>query len=217
MPSGCVPFLTNDLLHRHISHVPNFAEVPFSTLVETRESLIAMNKPFKESMQLRDSFTYMSMQDTSKQRQGGYSEGLKLAVWSKKGKTLVSTTMYADFVNNVKFDLVECMYDHQIGLNDSKKQAKKAYERIKQLIDVFYKPEHTPIESTDVALPLIGKDNLELAKALTDHVSSSNYAFKSAVYHGMEVNKTTLEVDNLAKFEATIKATNVKFSQDFSQ
>jgi hypothetical protein len=209
MPSGCVPFVTNDLLFRHVNHLPKVAEVPFSTLVENRESLISQRKPFKTSMQLKDFFTYMSMHDTNKQRQSGYSEGLRLAIWSKKGKILVNSDMYAEFVNNVKFDLVECMYDHQIGLNDSKKQTKKAYERMKKLIDVFYDPENKPIKSTDLVMPLIGKDNLEIAKYLAEHITESKYAYKTAVYHGMDLSKTTFEVEDFSKFEPTIKAINV--------
>jgi hypothetical protein len=209
MPSGCVPFVTNDLIFRHVNHLPQIAEVPFSTIAENRESLIAQKKPFKEFMHLKGFLTYMSMHDTSKQRQAGYGEGLKLAIWSKKGKILVSSDMYAEFVNTVKFDLVECMYDHQIALNDSKKQIKKAYERIVKLIDIFYEPEAKLIKNTDVAMPLIGKDNLEIAKQLTEHIAESKYVYKTIVYHGMELNKTSFEVDDLAKFEPTIKAINV--------
>jgi hypothetical protein len=31
MPSGCVPFVTNDLL-KHVNHVPLTAEIPFSSM-----------------------------------------------------------------------------------------------------------------------------------------------------------------------------------------
>ena len=93
-------------------------------------------------MQLKEFFTYLSVQDSSKQVPAGYNERKKIALWSRKGKQFVSAEIYAEFVNNVKFDLVECLYDNQLGvIGDSKKQAKKSFDRFKQFIDAFYQSE----------------------------------------------------------------------------
>ena len=59
-----------------------------------------------------------------------------------------------------------------------------------------------------MVMPLIGKDNLELAKELTAHVSSSKYEYKSLVYHGLELNKTSMQVEDLSKYQTVIKELN---------
>ena len=90
---------------------------------------------------MKDHMTYLSIHDSSKESKNGYNEGKKIAVWSKKGKTLVNAELFSDFLNNVKFDLAECLYDNQISLNDTKKQIRKSFERTKQFIDTFFAEE----------------------------------------------------------------------------
>ena len=211
MPSGCVPFVTSDLL-KHVNHLPNIAEIPFSSLVENKESLITAKKPFKETCHLQDYFTYLSVHDCAKQPPPGFNEGRKIAIWSKKGKTLVSAESYSEFVNSVKFDLVECLYDNQIGFNDSKKQLKKSFDRIKQFIDDFYDKENRLVKNTDIVMPLIGKDNLEVAQQLTEHITESNYEYKSVVYYGLELDKTSLQVKDFSLYDSIIKTINNQIS-----
>lgn len=95
---------------------------------------------------MKDFVTYLSIKDSSKVYQDGYSEGKKVALWSKKGKTLVTADLYAECVNNLEFDLIECLYDDQNSKYDSKKTLRKAFERSKTYLELFFSSENNPIK-----------------------------------------------------------------------
>jgi hypothetical protein len=74
----------------------------------------------------------------------GYSEGKKIALWSRRGKTLLDGDGMAEFLKNVDFDLVECLFDDQDSTKESKKRAKKAYERSLKFIEQLFSKENGP-------------------------------------------------------------------------
>jgi hypothetical protein len=181
---------------------------------------------------MKDYFTYLSLYDSSKPPQSGYNEGKKVALWTKKGKTLVTSELYAEFVNSdLKFDLVECLYDNQFSVGESKKQTKKSFERIKQSVDSFNDSETKLIKvhfrntvyksvivltffyifskNVDMVMPLIAKDNTEVATELISHIKTSNYKYKSLAYYGFEIDKTSLEIKDLSRYDSTIRSLNV--------
>lgn len=106
-----------------------------------------MGKPFGNFIAMKDYITFLSLHDNSKIYQSGYNEGKNVAVWSKRGKTLVSSEIFDEFIKNVHFDIVECPYDDIEGPIDSKKQIRKAIERTKNFVDWFFRNE---LEKTTV-------------------------------------------------------------------
>ena len=87
---------------------------------------------------MEDKLTYLSVQDSSRPFKDGFNEANKIALWSKNGKTLVTSQMLADFVNDVGFDLIECPYDDHNFPAESKKRNRKAFDRTKHFIDAFF-------------------------------------------------------------------------------
>ena len=66
------------------------------------------------------------------------SEGKRVALWSKRGKSLLATEQFGKFLNQVHFDLVECMYDDQNSAVESRKRIKKMHERTEQFVNLFF-------------------------------------------------------------------------------
>lgn len=105
-----------------------------------------MNKSFDKLISMQNYVTYLSLHDSSKPEKTGFNEAKKIALWSKKGKTLVSSEMFENFINNVQFDLVECPYDEQNTMIESKKFIRKMFDRTKHFVDYFYNEENNRIK-----------------------------------------------------------------------
>jgi hypothetical protein len=125
-----------------------------------------MKIAFKNLISMKNYFTYLSIQDryllkslliifssdykfnifviSTRAAPEGYSEGKKIALWSRRGKTLLDSEAFADFLKNVDFDLVECLYDDQSSSAESKKRAKKAYDRTLKFVELFFSKEDSP-------------------------------------------------------------------------
>ena len=97
-----------------------------------------MNKPFAKFIQMSDYLTYLTIRDSGRNAPDGYNEGKKLAVWSKRGKSMVTSELFNELVNSLKFDLVECPYDYADSIPDSKKKTRKAYDRTKHFVDLYF-------------------------------------------------------------------------------
>lgn len=97
-----------------------------------------MGKPFGNFIAMKDYITYLSIHDNSKIYQTGYNEGKKIAIWSKRGKNLITSEVFEEFIKSVHFDVVECPYDDFNEVVESKKQIKKAIERTKNFVDWFF-------------------------------------------------------------------------------
>lgn len=130
---------------------------------------------------MNDYFTYLPIHDSSKQELTGFNEGKKIAIWSKKGKNLITSDVFAEFVNNIQFDLAECPYDDQNSYIESKKAIRKCYERTKQFVDHLFNEEQKPIKSTNIVMPLVGNHALETRKFFVQHLKESNYKFNGFI------------------------------------
>lgn len=51
---------------------------------------------------------------------------------------------FVDFLKNVDFDMVECLYDDQNSSIESKKRAKKAYDRTLKFVELLFSKENGP-------------------------------------------------------------------------
>lgn len=101
-----------------------------------------MKKPLNHLMGTKSLSTYLTIHDSLSNKKLGYNEAKKIAVWSKKGKTLLGEEEYARFLNESQFDLAECLYDFQISVTfESKKQVRKAYDRTKHFVDTLFAKE----------------------------------------------------------------------------
>jgi hypothetical protein len=57
--------------------------------MENREHLKSLNEPFKDFIKMENTFSYCSLNDNSRTLPDGFNEADKVAVWSKKGKTML--------------------------------------------------------------------------------------------------------------------------------
>lgn len=86
-------------------------------------------------MAMEQNMTLISLKDSAKLIKENRNEGKKIAVWSKKGKTLVTSDDYFNLSRNNQFDIVECPYDDFNNNGESKKRNRKSYERTKNAVD----------------------------------------------------------------------------------
>lgn len=105
-----------------------------------------MGKPFGDFIVMKDYITFLTIHDNSKFYKNGYNEGKKIAIWSKRGKNLLTSEMFDDFIKNVHFDIVECPYDDCNEPVESKKQIRKAMERTKSFVDWFFDEQRQKTE-----------------------------------------------------------------------
>jgi hypothetical protein len=89
-------------------------------------------------MSFKDKLTFLTVQDSSKLIKENRNEGKKIALWSKKGKTLLTVEDFGQLSENVYFDLLECPYDDFSSTIESKKRNRKAYERTKNSVDFCF-------------------------------------------------------------------------------
>ena len=61
--------------------------------MENRENLKIFKEPFNDFIRMEDYFSYCSLIDSARSYQDGFNEADKVAVWSKKGKTLLVITI----------------------------------------------------------------------------------------------------------------------------
>ncbi len=108
---------------------------------------MALKMPFSSLIRMEDFYTVLTLHDNSRWVQDGFSEGQKVAVWSKRGKTLISKESFTEFVNTVKFDLIECPYDDHYSKIESKKRLKKALDRTQGFIDTIFATEGITVEN----------------------------------------------------------------------
>ncbi len=57
--------------------------------MESRDYLKTLKEPFKEFCKMDGNFSYCSLSDNTRTTPDGFNEANKVAVWSKKGKTLL--------------------------------------------------------------------------------------------------------------------------------
>jgi len=108
---------------------------------------MALKMPFSSLIRMEDFYTILTLHDNTRWLQDGFSEGQKVAVWSKRGKTLISKESFTEFVNAVDFDLLECPYDDHCSKIESKKRLKKALDRTQGFVDSIFNTEINPIEN----------------------------------------------------------------------
>lgn len=211
--SGVVPFITNDLL-KHIPNLPNIVEVPLPSIYDTRESFLSLKKPFTKLVDLDNNCsTFLTIKDSAKSLPDGYNEGKKIALWSKKGKTLITSSDYSSLLKSLRFDLAESLYDDQNKEIEAKKQIRKAYDRTKSFIDDFFgESKDTEIES-ELVMPMIGNNDESLRTFYLQFLDESKFKFRMASFQGFEVDKASLEIRDLSKYEKIIKEAQNHFNK----
>jgi hypothetical protein len=101
-----------------------------------------MKKPIKKLISMPDKFVYLTVLDRARPLQEGFNESNKLAIWSKKGKTLLSAETYESLVKSTEFDLVECPFDDYTTHVDSKKRLKKLIDRTSHFVNKLFGEEN---------------------------------------------------------------------------
>lgn len=89
---------------------------------------------------MHDFLTVLTLKDSAKFIKENKNEGKKLAVWSKRGKTLCTTEEYSDLSASLSFDLTECPFD-DLESGETKKRNRKSFERTKLYADTFFNEE----------------------------------------------------------------------------
>lgn len=105
-----------------------------------------LKKPIAQLISLKDNLTLLTIQDSSKYVLDHKNEGKKLAIWSKTGKSLLTSDDFKKMFTNLNFDLVECPYDDFNSAIESKKKIRKAYDRTLHFIDEIFKKEDQTIK-----------------------------------------------------------------------
>lgn len=141
-----------------------------------KPNLCKFKKPLNEFISMPDYMSYLSIHDSSRENKG-LNEGKKLALWARNGKHLVGLESFVELVNDVKFDMVECLYDDSNSMIESKKGVRKIYDRTKAFVDSIYAEEEPLIKNTQVMMPLIGNNDWTSRKFFVDHILESNYKF----------------------------------------
>jgi hypothetical protein len=63
----------------------------------------------------------------------------------------LTSEQFVEFLKKVDFDLIECLYDDQNATNgESKKRAKKAYDRTQNFVESFFTKESSVLEKVDI-------------------------------------------------------------------
>ena len=118
----------------------------FFQRIESKDNFKKFKTSFRKFIALENYFTYVPLHDSSKNSPDGFSESKKIALWSRRGKTLVTEETFKELIENLDFDLIECFYDDQNGPIESKKRAKKIFERTENFIETFFSKEKSPIK-----------------------------------------------------------------------
>ena len=89
-------------------------------------------------MSMKNNLTFLTVQENCKATREGKSEGNKLAVWSRRGKTLLDNNDYIQIAESCSFDFIECLNDDLNSTKEAKKRIRKAYERNKQFVEFHF-------------------------------------------------------------------------------
>lgn len=207
--SGCVPHVTNDLL-KFVNYVPNIIEVPLPSIIESRDAMTSLKKPLDKFMSFtsENNLTLLNLKDSAKLVKDNRNEGKKVAVWSKKGKTLHTTEEYCALANCVSIDLIECPFDDFNLTSETKKRNRKSFDRTKGYFDVCMGAGNDEDKKMEKILPIVGYDDPETLKFYLQYINESKYTFKGVVYHGFEKNEKTLELHDFNDFKKTITSMN---------
>jgi hypothetical protein len=173
-----------------------------------------LKKPIANLMQMKkDTLVLLNLKDNGKHVKENRNEGKKLAVWSRKGKTLITTEEYCDLGNSVAVDMIECPFDDFNAASETKKRNRKSFERTKSYFDTFVTAEvDRKNDSGNAAaklLPVVGYDDPETLKFYLEHIIESKYKFTGVVYHGFEKNEKTMELRDFDEFKKTVTSINV--------
>ena len=167
-----------------------------------------MKKSISSFISFNDNINLLTIQDSSKLVNDQKNEGKKLALWSKAGKSLLSSDDFKKVFSNLNFDLVECPYDDFNSSIESKKRIRKAYDRTLNLIDAIFDANESSLKS-NLIMPLVGYEDSETRRFFFDHIKEMEHKFKFSVFHGFEREKSTLELADLKKFETIATLLNV--------
>lgn len=196
---------------------------------------MSIKKSFAKILGLDNCFTLLTIKDSAKSLPDGYNEGKKIALWSRKGKTLLASSDYNSLLKKLDFDLAESLYDDQNKEIEAKKQIRKAYDRTKLFLGDFFGDAKDPeikvyflkfyssqtfskfqkifffyFLKSELVMPMIGNNDESLRTFYLQFLDESKFKFRLAAFHGFEIDKISLEIRDLKKYEKIIKEAQVE-------
>ncbi len=177
-----------------------------------------LKKPIANLIQIKnDTLFLLSVKDSGKSVKENRNEGKKLAVWSKKGKTLITTEDYCQLGSSVSVDMIECPFDDFNTAGETKKRNRKSFDRTKSYFDAFVNAEVDKENGfgTGKLLPVVSYDDPDTLKFYLDHINESKSNFEGITYHGFGKNEKTLELSHFDSFKHTVQSINVSLIENY--